>query len=149
MAFSSVCAREVVEPSSGHAGQKAVQDSASEMPKADVAFGFRKNHRLCKTDEFSSVFAFRKTIKGQYFEVLYRTNSSGTSRLGIIVGKQFVRSAVNRNLIKRIVRESFRLTRTQLNYLDLIVRVKHRITCPERAFLKKEINFLLNKFRRQ
>jgi ribonuclease P protein component len=41
----------------------------------------------------------------------------------VVIAKKFVRSAVNRNLIRRIVRESFRLSRMKLPQRDIVVRV--------------------------
>jgi ribonuclease P protein component len=54
---------------------------------------------------------------------LYRPNSAATARLGVVIAKKHVRSAVNRNLVRRIVRESFRLIRAHLPKMDIVVRV--------------------------
>ncbi len=46
------------------------------------------------------------------------------ARLGLAVAKKHVRRAVDRNRIKRLVRESFRQHQPQLKGLDLVVLVK-------------------------
>ncbi|MBK6632244.1 MAG: ribonuclease P protein component [Betaproteobacteria bacterium] len=114
-------------------------------PPPVVDLSFRDEHRLCKTDEFSSVFAFRRTLRGKYFDVLYRPNSSGTARLGVVIAKKLVRSAVGRNLIKRIVRESFRLLRTNLPHRDLVVRVTTHMASPDKCALRGEIDALFDR----
>jgi ribonuclease P protein component len=109
---------------------------------ADVDQGFRVKHRLRKTDEFSSVFAFRRTIRGKNFDLLYRPNTAGTARLGMVVAKKNVRSAVNRNLVKRIVRESFRLMKERLPQYDFVVRALPRLDVRDRGALREEIDDL-------
>lgn len=51
-----------------------------------------------------------------------RPNGKGVARLGLIVGKRVLRRAVDRNRIKRVIRESFR-RRTELPAVDVVVRV--------------------------
>jgi ribonuclease P protein component len=114
---------------------------------ADVDQGFRGQYRLRKTDEFSSVFAFRRVLRGNYFELLYRPAPGPTARLGIVVAKKHVRSAVARNLVKRIVRESFRTVRAGLPARDLVVRVVTRLDKPDRAALRAEVDALLGRLK--
>ncbi len=81
-------------------------------------------------------------MRGGPFELLYRPAQGAGARLGIVVPKKFVRSAVARNLVKRIVRESFRLVRPALPSRDLVVRVMARIDRPERRALRDAIDAL-------
>jgi len=112
------------------------------VPRAVVDQGFRGEHRLRKTDEFSSVFAFRRTLRGKHFELLFRPNAKASARLGVIIAKKFARSAVKRNLIRRIVRESFRLSRGGLPERDIVVRLAIRPNAPDRRALRSEIDEL-------
>jgi ribonuclease P protein component len=109
---------------------------------ADVDFGFRVEHRLCKTDEFSSVFALRRSVRGSSFELHSRETPGTSARLGVVVAKKLVHLAVHRNLVKRIVRESFRLVRAGLPSRDIVVRVTARIDTPDRQVLRDEIDSL-------
>ncbi len=54
----------------------------------------------------------------------YAFNRLAISRLGLIVGKKALPRAVDRNRVKRILRECFRLDGAGLAGLDLILRVK-------------------------
>ena len=45
------------------------------------------------------------------------------ARLGLVVGKKLLKHAVDRNRLKRIVREQFRLRRANLPNMDLVVRL--------------------------
>jgi len=131
-----------VVPSFVRAGQKAARASAFDVSLADVDQGFRARHRLRKTDEFSSVFAFRRSLRGKNIDLLYRPNTVGTARLGVAVQKKIIRTAVDRNQVKRIVRESFRLMRDRLPHYDVVVRVLPGLDLRNRGALREEMNAL-------
>jgi ribonuclease P protein component len=119
----------------------------------DCGFGFPKRYRLTKTDEYSSVFGFRRTLRGLHFLLHYRPretvdggeNRKLPARLGVVVPKKLVKAAVRRNLIKRLAREQFRLNREQLPSLDLVLRLATKPGKPDRKGLATEILELLRK----
>ena len=86
---------------------------------------FARRYRLTKTDEFSSVFGFRRAIRGKLLMLHYQPRPEGMTepRLGLVVGKKLLKHAVDRNRLKRIVREQFRLCRASLPGVDLVVRL--------------------------
>ena len=147
MVFSSACVHAVGVLLYAHVAPKDAPASAFNVGSAGVDNGFRGEHRLRKTDEFSSVFAFRKTLRGRHFDLLHRPNSVDTARLGVVIAKKFVRSAVNRNLIRRIVRESFRLSRANLPQRDIVVRVSVRVDTIDKRALRGEIDELYTRLR--
>lgn len=53
--------------------------------------------------------------------VLACRNALGFSRLGLAIPRKHLRRAVQRNRLKRLIRESFRLHQLELAQLDLIV----------------------------
>ena len=63
--------------------------------------------------------AFRAGHK--HLLVLARESATQQPRIGLIIAKRHVRTAVARNRVKRLVRESFRRRRQQLPALDLVV----------------------------
>lgn len=112
---------------------------------------FAKCYRLTKTDEFSSVFSFRKAFRSNSFLLHYRPRSIAQidgARLGLVVAKRFVRRSVDRNLIRRLIREIFRTQRAGLPALDLVIRLAAKPVFPlDRQVLAGEIGSLLNKLR--
>lgn len=56
--------------------------------------------------------------------VIARPNGYTRARLGLAVGVKAAGGAVNRNRIKRLVRESFRRRQPQLEGLDLVVNAR-------------------------
>lgn len=84
---------------------------------------YRPAQRLHRPGEFSAVFAQRQVLRGHCFDLLRNTVTGQAARLGLIVPKRLAKRAVLRNLIKRQVRESFRLMAQDLPHGDLVVRL--------------------------
>lgn len=85
---------------------------------------FPKAARLTKTDEFSSVFALRPRKRSKHFVLYIRENGRPEARLGVVVGKKFAPRAAERNLVKRMARELFRLRRHGLAGRDVLLRLQ-------------------------
>ena len=60
-------------------------------------------------------------IRGKPCTILARRTTLELSRLGVIVGNRCARAAVERNRIKRIIRESFRTADFEGTLLDIVV----------------------------
>ncbi len=81
----------------------------------------------------------------------YRPRESGGSpaRLGLVVGKKLIKSAVRRNLVKRVVREQFRLNRASLPAVDVIVRLMAKPGRIDRRALAEEVLGLFGRLPRR
>lgn len=111
---------------------------------------FARRYRLTKTDEFSSVFGFRKAIRGKLLMLHYQPRPDGLNdaRLGVVVGKKLLKRAVDRNRVKRIVREQFRRERPNLPACDLIVRLAAKPAPLDGKLVAGDFLALLEKLRR-
>jgi len=91
---------------------------------SDQGACFNKHVRLLKPAEYSRVF--RKPIRSndRLFTILAVKNGMSHARLGLAISKKNARRAVDRNRIKRLVRESFRLNLNKLAALDLVVMAR-------------------------
>ena len=118
------------------------------MDSPDNSRSFRPAYRLRKTDEYSSVFAFRKAVKGRFFILHYCPSGGVTARLGVVVAKKLAKRAVQRNFIKRMAREMFRHVRTTLACHDLILRVHAPISAATRADLRTDMQHVLRRLPR-
>ncbi|HMW17734.1 MAG TPA: ribonuclease P protein component [Accumulibacter sp.] len=113
-----------------------------------AANGFPKSYRLIRTDEYSSVFGFKRALRSRHFLLHYRPRGgeeAGGARLGLVVAKRFIRRAVDRNLLRRLSRENFRLLRPHLKACDFVLRVATKPTAIDRRAMSEEIRQLLNK----
>lgn len=89
-----------------------------------VQYGFSKQYRLLKTDDFSSVFALKEKVYHFHGMRVFRAkNNLGHARMGLIVGKKVAKQAHRRNYMKRRLREWFRLNRHRLPEKDWVFHV--------------------------
>lgn len=91
-------------------------------------FRFSRIDRLVDKGDFQSVFAKPSKVSRKYLLALFRPNQKPHARLGIIISKHRVRRAVDRNRIKRAIRESFRHHKETLKGLDIIVLIRSECT---------------------
>ncbi len=69
-----------------------------------------------------------------------------SARLGLIVGKRAVAKAHERNRLKRVAREAFRLKRSELPALDIVLQVRGPIdSCTLRSKLEDMLNLIEEK----
>lgn len=101
--------------------------------------GFPKTFRVRNGKEYEAVFRHRCTVSGEYFQVLAKPNNLAHPRLGIVIGRKIARRAVDRNYVKRVAREFFRLHRHELVGLDTVVRVRKVFGVQGVAFARQEL----------
>jgi ribonuclease P protein component len=111
---------------------KAVKDSP-------YKFSFSSKNKLLKKAEFQFVFTKSRKSTHRYLLALYRHNKGKDARLGIIIGKRWVKAAVHRNLLRRIIRESFRHQKEDLKGLDIILLICSECTPLREPFSKKTV----------
>lgn len=114
------------------------------------SFKFPKSSRLLTSSDYSDVFqSVEVRVSSKHFLILSRNLELNEPRLGIIVAKKHVKLAVQRNRIKRLLRESFRSTRYSLPGLDIVVLAKKGIGLVDNAECAKELDYLWQKLVRK
>lgn len=80
----------------------------------------------------------------------YQSAAEGqtSARLGLVVGKKLLKRSVDRNRVKRIAREQFRLCRADLPACDLIVRLAAKPLPLDGKALAEDLCRLFEKLRR-
>lgn len=93
---------------------------------ASEHFGFGRDSRLTRPDEFKYCLDSRPFARSALFNMHWRATEEKltTAKLGLIIPKRLIRSAVRRNTIKRVIREAFRLNRLRLPPGQLVFRLK-------------------------
>lgn len=88
---------------------------------------FRPDNRLKRPEEYKQVFSSKRRSSDNSFLFLARSNGFNHARLGLAVPKKYIHRAVERNRLKRIIRESFRLKQEKLKGNDIVVVVKNKM----------------------
>ncbi|WP_026376039.1 ribonuclease P protein component [Aestuariibacter salexigens] len=88
---------------------------------------FSRELRLLTPTHFQHVFSDAIPAVSPHLTLLARKNELTYPRLGITVSKKNVKHAVERNRIKRIIRESFRHHQHNLPTIDIIAIGKRGI----------------------
>ncbi|WP_407410550.1 ribonuclease P protein component [Acinetobacter sp.] len=111
--------------------------------------GYSTEVRLRCAADYKGVFdgALFK-VHQPHFLFLAKHSELPNSRLGLVVAKKKVRRAHERNRVKRLARESFRLHQHQLGLLDIVVMPKMGIEAIPNAELYQQLQFAWQKLQR-
>jgi ribonuclease P protein component len=82
---------------------------------------FSRELRLLTPTHFEYVFSNAIPSVSPQVTILARFNNSNNPRLGITLAKKRVKYAHERNRLKRVIRESFRLERYSFPNIDIVV----------------------------
>lgn len=81
-------------------------------------------------------------VADAYFAVIARVNALRQPRLGLAVSVKTAGSAVERNRIRRVVRESFRLRQRELPLADIVVNARGRARGASPAEMRESLDRL-------
>lgn len=85
-------------------------------------FSYPRQLRLLTGGDFKQVFSrARIKVSEQHLLILACPNGLDHSRIGFVISKKNIRLAVNRNRVRRIIRESFRLNQHRLPNVDIVI----------------------------
>ncbi len=98
--------------------------------------------RLRRAADYSRVFTGGRATGNRHWLVLAADNGLHHARLGLAISKKVLRRAWQRNLAKRIARESFRQHKHLLRGLDLVVLVRAGAREANRRILRSSLDAL-------
>lgn len=113
---------------------------------------FPRSARLLTPGDFTAVFEQRNARRGRFFHLHIGAAKPAVapddalsadpptpppSRFGIAVPKKLLKTAVHRNLLKRLARELFRQTRCRLDGRDYVLRLAVKLD-PKRQPLDRQ-----------
>ena len=127
-------------------GTQAPPSERPQTPDGTSLLGssFPKEARLLKRAEFLRVYESGRRIEGRLMTVFILRNDRGLHRAGITATKKAIGKAHDRNRAKRLLRETFRLSRAGLEMLpanyDWVINAR-------RSILKVKLDGPLAEFR--
>lgn len=107
---------------------------------------FKKKLRLLNSINFKYVFS--KPCKKNTLEIsiLGRLNFLDHPRLGLSISRKNIRYAHHRNLIKRLIRETFRALQHKLISMDFVVIVKKNVLFLNNKNIVNMLNLLWSNY---
>ncbi|RDI99093.1 ribonuclease P protein component [Dyella solisilvae] len=111
------------------------------------AAGLPREARLRRAGDFAALRHASGRFGGRCFSVRYRPNGLDHPRMGLAISKRVSKRAVDRNRIKRLVRESFRRHRLELPPVDLMVMAREQAVGLPGPELLAELDVLWKKLR--
>lgn len=115
-------------------------------PLMPSPFRFSRAMRMKTPREFQRAYREGRRARGEILSIVIFENGLPVTRLGLSVGRKIWKSAVRRNRVRRIFRESFRLTREKLPVgLDVIMIPVRPALEPELAATCAELEQLVQK----
>ncbi|QEP42539.1 ribonuclease P protein component [Ectothiorhodospiraceae bacterium BW-2] len=91
--------------------------------------------RVVSSAEFGGLIRYGRRIHGNLLSIRWRLNRLDHPRIGLTIPKRHLKRAVDRNRIKRQLRECFRLQQHQLQPVDIIVMLMQHPTPEEQQQL--------------
>ena len=110
-----------------------------------LGFGLPKEARLLKRADFLRVYDQGKRFEGRFMTVFILPAKQDLHRVGITATKKAIGKAHDRNRAKRLLRESFRLSRVEL---DAVATKFDWVLNARRSILKVKLEQPLAEFRR-
>ncbi|UFH49369.1 ribonuclease P protein component [Pseudomonas sp. KNUC1026] len=110
---------------------------------------FSRGKRLLVPGQFKAVFdSPTGKVPGKNLLILARDNALDHPRLGFVIGKKSVKLSVQRNRLKRVIRESFRQHQHQLAGWDVVIVARKGLADTENPELHQHFGKLWKRLAR-
>lgn len=109
--------------------------------------GLPPHARLRRAADFAALRNARGRLQARHFLLRWIESPSATARLGLAVSRKVSKRAVQRNRIKRIVRESFRNQREGLPPFDVLVIARASAVAIDSPALHADLRYAWQKLK--
>ena len=109
--------------------------------------GFGREFRLTQKGDYRQVFADGNRQGSRLFTVLFRENGLSHPRLGLAIAKKSLKRAVDRNLVKRIIRARFREAIPDLPAVDVVFIARPPLSQATKTDLHQHLEKILKRLR--
>lgn len=112
------------------------------LPAGRKPQGFARSQRLLDGQAFKQVFEHARRVGNPHWTVFGWRHADTQGRLGLAIAKRYVRRAHERNRLKRLARETWRLMQSELGGVDLVVMSGKAAQAADNATLRLQLHKL-------
>ena len=109
-----------------------------------LAIGASRQHRLRGAAAFADLFRNGRRIDAEHLQLLALPAAGPAGRVGYVIGKKQLGRAVDRNRLKRMLREVIRQRRPGIAAYDVVLRLRRGCAASELRNLAAEAAALLD-----
>lgn len=106
------------------------------------SYQFPAKCHLRSPSQFEAVFKQRCSVTGKHVRVFCLKNGLDHLRIGFIISKKVAKRAHTRNYMKRLIRETVRLSQETLQGVDLVIRVLKAFEPVQSAQIRADLMLL-------
>ena len=114
------------------------------MPRSARIEGYSRRHRFSARGSFGAILRGPRKLRGHLAVIHVASGRAGESRMGLALTRRLVPHAVDRNRLKRLVRETFRRHLVKSRGFDCVVSLRGRFDSTQAAPMMDEIRSLLD-----
>ena len=100
--------------------------------------------RINKARDYAHTFQNGSHTHGKFWKLIANDSGNSNSRLGLAISKKVYKRAVDRNLFKRLARETFRQNQQDLESLDFVVMIKKTTRTTNKAIIQDLLSLMKN-----
>jgi ribonuclease P protein component len=118
------------------------------MPRCARKEGYSRRHRFTARGSFGPVLKGARKLRGRLAIVHVTPARDSHSRLGIALTRRLVPASADRNLVKRLVRESFRRHVVKQSGFECVVTLRQKFAAADVPALIAEVVSLFDQLHR-
>lgn len=107
--------------------------------------GLPPERRVRLSGDFKRLYASGQRLGNACFTAVVLANGAGAPRLGLSVAARMLKRAVERNRVRRVIRESFRIHQHRLPAVDIVVGVRNPVREANNSQLRESLERLWQK----
>ncbi len=111
--------------------------------------GLSRRHRFAERGSFGPVLRGSRKVRGRLAVLHVLAGRGQCSRLGIALTRRLVPSSLDRNRVKRLVREAFRRHPVKCAGIDCVLTLRQKFDPATEAELRMEVGALLDRLARE